>query len=77
MHSPLLFPCIKQPFLISHSGYWHGSVTVHQKQSPLLTELNVYIQEATTLSKIRHENVQLFLGVCLDLNPDSVALVMR
>jgi hypothetical protein len=59
-----------------YSGYWHGSVTVHQRQSPLLTELNVYIQEATTLSKIRHENVQLFLGVCLDLNPVSVALVM-
>ena len=59
------------------SGYWHGSVTVHQRQSPLQTNLTSYIREAHTLSKIRHESVQLFLGVCLDLHPDSVALVMR
>ena len=60
-----------------YSGYWHGSVAVHQRQSTKQTELNFYIREAHTLSKIRHENVQLFLGVCLDLRPDSVALVMR
>ena len=70
LHAMLLF------LVYTCSGYWHGSVTVHERRSMQQSVLNFYIKEAHTLSKIRHENIQLFLGVCLDLHPDSVSLVM-
>lgn len=62
---------------VLHSANWHGSVSVYQRQDTQQAVLNFYIKEAYTLSKIRHENIQLFLGVCLDLGCDSVSLIMR
>lgn len=56
-----------------YSGYWHGSVVVHARSSP---DRQSTIAEVHTLSNIRHENIQLFLGVCPDMHSDGIAIVM-
>ena len=65
---------ITVPFFLHCSGYWHGSVVVHARSS---SDRQSTIAEVHTLSNIRHENIQLFLGVCPDMHSDCIAIVME
>lgn len=40
-------------------------------------DVDSFVSEVNTLCRIRHENIQLFMGVCLDLPADSMGVVMR
>lgn len=65
-------------FSQSHcSGYWHGTVWIHQRSSQKQEDIHSFAREINTLCRIRHENIQLFMGVCLDLPDDKLGIVMR
>ena len=59
------------------SGYWHGSVEVHSRRSSDDELIRGISSDVQTLSCIRHENIQLFLGVCHDLHSDCISIVME
>lgn len=59
------------------SGYWHGSVEVHSRRSSDDELIRGIDDDVQTLSCIRHENIQLFLGVCHDLHSDYISIVME
>ena len=65
------------PCVFFYSGYWHGAVMVYQRTLVDSGEKKDFVSEVKTLCKIRHENVQLFMGVCIDMPEDNVALIMR
>ena len=59
------------------SGNWHGSVTVHTRLSISQESHQSVMSEVSKLTHIRHENIQLFLGVCFDMHMDYIAIVME
>lgn len=59
------------------SGYWHGSVEIHSRRSSDDELVQGIASDIDALSYIRHENIQLFLGVCHDLHSDSISIVME
>lgn len=59
------------------SGYWHGKVWVYTRTAHTVEELRSFAVEVNGLCRIRHENIQLFMGVCLDLPHNSLGIVMR
>ena len=63
--------------LILYSGYWHGSVEIHSRRSTSDDLVKGIASDVDTLSSIRHENIQLFLGVCHDLHSDYISIVME
>lgn len=66
-------------FFLHHlcSGYWHGNVQVRSRRVREVEDLICFLEEVTTLSCIRHENVQLFMGACLSMQEGSLAIIMR
>lgn len=40
-------------------------------------DIRSFAVEVNALCRIRHENIQLFMGVCLDLPQNSLGIVMR
>jgi len=60
-----------------YSGYWHGSVHVHMRTAREVQDFDYFLEEVATLSCIRHENIQLFMGVCLDMTGGTLAIMMR
>lgn len=60
-----------------YSGYWHGSVHVHMRTAREVQDFGYFLEEVATLSCIRHENIQLFMGVCLDMTGGTLAIMMR
>lgn len=59
------------------SGYWHGNVQVRSRKVREVEDLICFLDEVTTLSCIRHENIQLFMGACLSMQQGSLAIIMR
>lgn len=59
------------------SGYWHGSVAVHARYSSSDETHHSILADVSTLSNIRHESIQLFLGVCHDLHSDYISIIME
>lgn len=59
-----------------YNGYWHGNVQVRSRRVREVEDLICFLDEVTTLSCIRHENVQLFMGACLSMQEGSLAIVM-
>lgn len=53
-------------------GKWHGDVMIHKYQSE---DLDQFLQDVHTLTKIRHENIALFMGACME-SPD-LAIITR
>ena len=64
-------------YIYIYSGYWHGNVSVHARLSSDEESFQSVLSDVNTLSNIRHENIQLFLGVCHDLHVDCVSIVME
>ena len=58
-------------------AYWHGSVTVHTRRASTEQEYQDFVSEVQTLCRIRHEKIQLFMGVCFDLKPERLAIVVE
>jgi serine/threonine protein kinase len=52
------------------SGHWHGEVMIHRYTS---NHLEKFLRDVHTLSKIRHENIALFMGACME--PPNLAVV--
>lgn len=47
-----------------YRGQWHGEVLIHTRAN--VENLDNFLDEVATLSMIRHENVALFMGACID-----------
>ena len=60
-----------------YSGYWHGNVEVHARRSSDSELRASVVADLNMLTSIRHENIQLFLGVCDDLHSDHLSIVME
>ena len=76
----LLLIDVVWPFSVlsfSSSGYWHGNVQVRSRRVREVEDLICFLDEVTTLSCIRHENIQLFMGACLSMQEGSLAIIMR
>lgn len=56
-----------------YRGHWHGEVWVHTYWNLTHSEIKRFWEEVARLSMIRHENVALFMGACMD--PPSFAIV--
>ena len=65
-----------QPNEIVKSGYWHGSVWIYQSSLDNSDDIHSFVSEVKALCRIRHENIQLFMGVCVDLPDKQVGIVM-
>ncbi|XP_070543388.1 kinase suppressor of Ras 2-like isoform X2 [Ptychodera flava] len=54
-----------------YRGRWHGDVIIHTYQAT--RNFNEFLEEVAVLSRIRHENIELFMGVSLE--PTNMAVV--
>ncbi|XP_041464006.1 spindle assembly checkpoint kinase-like [Lytechinus variegatus] len=65
--------CIERGKLGStFKGHWHGEVLIQTRNSNS-TDINDFLDEVDVLSKIRHENIALFMGACVE--PGHLAVV--
>nr|CAH8824655.1 unnamed protein product [Trichobilharzia regenti] len=56
-----------------YKGYWHGEVDVHIFENLSRLERRRFWQDVTRLMMTRHENIALFMGVCVE--PPNFAIV--
>ncbi|CAH8463837.1 unnamed protein product [Heterobilharzia americana] len=56
-----------------YKGYWHGEVDVHIFENLNRAERRGFWQDVTRLMMTRHENIALFMGVCVE--PPNFAIV--
>ncbi|CAH8464958.1 unnamed protein product [Schistosoma turkestanicum] len=56
-----------------YNGHWHGEVDVHIFEDLSRTERKRFWRDITRLMMTRHENIALFMGVCVD--PPNFAIV--
>nr|XP_006826018.1 PREDICTED: kinase suppressor of Ras 2-like [Saccoglossus kowalevskii] len=54
-----------------YRGRWHGDVVIHTYHSS--RDVNEFLEEVAILSRIRHENIELFMGVSTE--PSKLAVV--
>ncbi len=60
------------------SGYWHGRVAVRAREAKDVSDLSLFLQEVLTLSCIRHQNIQLFMGAAIEPEAHQpLILIMR
>ena len=50
---------------------------VHTRHLSSSCSMSCFLDEVSTLSCVRHENIQLFMGACCDHSGQSLALIMR
>ena len=58
-----------------YRGKWHGDVMIHTFKDVTEAKLSEFWKEVSKLSMIRHENVALFMGACVEL--PHLAVVTR
>ena len=56
-------------------GRWHGDIMIHTRRRSAKQDLDEFLKEVSVLSMIRHENVVLFMGACLE--PPNLAVITR
>ncbi|XP_031561524.1 uncharacterized protein LOC116297441 [Actinia tenebrosa] len=54
-------------------GRWHGDIMIHTVKKTAKQDLEEFLKEVSLLSMIRHENVVLFMGACLE--PPNLAFI--
>lgn len=65
-----------QNFLfIFFRGRWHGDIMIHTRRRSTREDVEEFLKEVSVLSMIRHENVVLFMGACLE--PPNLAVITR
>ncbi|XP_071844571.1 kinase suppressor of Ras 1-like isoform X2 [Apostichopus japonicus] len=47
-----------------YRGHWHGEVLIHTRTNA--ENLEHFLDEVAMLSMVRHENIALFMGACID-----------
>lgn len=47
-------------------GRWHGDVIIHQFDLKSLNEIKSFWSDVQSLSKLRHENLLLFMGIATE-----------
>lgn len=57
----------------TYAGNWHGEVLIHTRND--VHDLEEFLEEVSLLSMIRHENIALFMGACIDR--PNLAVVTR
>ncbi|XP_033109674.1 kinase suppressor of Ras 2-like [Anneissia japonica] len=56
--------CIRRgTYSTEYRGQWHGDVIIHTRD---VQEEEDFLEEVSMLSMIRHENIALFMGACID-----------
>uniref|UniRef100_H2XK39 Protein kinase domain-containing protein n=1 Tax=Ciona intestinalis TaxID=7719 RepID=H2XK39_CIOIN len=60
---------------VVHRGHWHGEVAIREIHININDEdkLQAFKQEVMIYKKVRHENLELFMGSCM--NPPHLAIV--
>lgn len=62
--------------LFSARGRWHGDVLIYAyRQNTTDADVKDFLKDVAKLSRIRHENVCLFMGACLQ--PPNLVIVTR
>ncbi|XP_048583504.1 kinase suppressor of Ras 2 isoform X2 [Nematostella vectensis] len=56
-----------------YKGRWHGEIMIHTVKKSSKIDLEEFLKEVSLLSMIRHENVVLFMGACLE--PPNLAFI--
>ncbi|PFX34483.1 raf homolog serine/threonine-protein kinase phl-like [Stylophora pistillata] len=56
-----------------YKGRWHGDIMIHTRRRSTKEEVEEFLNEVSVLSMIRHENVVLFMGACLE--PPNLAVI--
>ncbi|XP_064608724.1 uncharacterized protein LOC135472922 [Liolophura sinensis] len=56
-----------------HRGRWHGDVIIHTFRDLDDEEVKFFLREVSNMSMIRHDNITLFMGACLE--PPTLAVV--
>lgn len=56
-----------------YKGRWHGDIMIHTWQRSTKQDVEDFLKEVSVLSMIRHENVVLFMGACLE--PPNLAVI--
>ena len=47
-------------------GRWHGDVIIHRFELENVDQVNSFWTDVRSLSKLRHENLLLFMGIATD-----------
>lgn len=56
-----------------YRGRWHGEVLIYTFKQETEEEVGQFLEEVAQLSMIRHENVVLFMGACIE--PPQLAII--
>ncbi|XP_068694406.1 kinase suppressor of Ras 1-like [Montipora foliosa] len=56
-----------------HKGRWHGDIMIHTRRKSTKEDMEEFLKEVSVLSMIRHENIVLFMGACLE--PPNLAVI--
>lgn len=62
-------------YVMSFRGRWHGDIMIHTRRRSATQDVDEFLKEVSVLSMIRHENVVLFMGACLE--PPNLAVITR
>ena len=54
------------PTSVIHHGRWHGEVVIHTDRPQDDEELGAWLREVRALTFIRHENIVLYMGACVE-----------
>lgn len=54
-------------------GQWHGEVLIYKFDQSTDTEVQQFLEEVAQLCMIRHENILLFMGACIE--PPHLAII--
>ncbi|OWF45989.1 kinase suppressor of Ras 2-like [Mizuhopecten yessoensis] len=60
-----------------YSGRWHGNVKIHHYGPLKKEESREFWNMVTKLHRVRHENIALFMGACVDPNHFAVVLSVQ
>ena len=56
-----------------HHGKWHGEVVIHSSRPENDEEVEEWLREVRSLAYIRHENIVLYMGACVE--PPRFAII--
>uniref|UniRef100_T1IZJ7 Protein kinase domain-containing protein n=1 Tax=Strigamia maritima TaxID=126957 RepID=T1IZJ7_STRMM len=64
-------------FCTTYRGRWHGEVLIHTFTPSRETHVQRFMRQVTALSMIRHENVALFMGACIETSLLAIVMSRR
>ena len=61
--------------ILVYRGKWHGDVIIHQFKLQSDVEVSSFWSDVQSLSKLRHENLLLFMGIAIPSLGSSYTIV--